>query len=384
MKTNLEDIRILVWQEISGNLSEAGRETLFKEIAINEDAREMREDLLKVITPDIIDHIKSQPFQDPADAIIDRIHRQKRKKVLTISTITVAATAAAAIIAFMAVPGLFRPERPANQPVPITASIQPGNSKNIQLQLAGGQVIDLNTDTSQVIAGNLTMRSSNKTLTYSATPSGNTTEFAVLTVPAGKDYTIHLSDGTEVQLNAATSIRFPVSFNGGLREVYINGEAYLKIAKQANQPFIVHLPNTTVNVLGTEFNVNTYDSGIAKIALVNGAVKIVGTKDSLQLTPGQEAVATNNLIRTAPFDELDVLSWRIGKFIFSNAKLEEVCKVIPRLYGVSLALDNKEVADKRFSGVIDRHQPVENLLKALKATNGIDYYTDKDGNFHIK
>ncbi|ACU57642.1 FecR family protein [Chitinophaga pinensis] len=381
MNTNLEDIRILVLQEISGTLTDAGRETLFNEITVNEDAREMRDDMLQVLTPAIVDKIRSQPFTDPADAIINRIHRQKRKKVIAISAI--AASAAAAVIALLTIPHLFKPES-SNIGITTSQAAQVSNNKNIQLHLAGGQVVNLNTDTSQVIAGNVTMQSSNKTLTYTTNPSANAAEFATLTVPPGKDYTIRLSDGTEVQLNAATSIRFPLAFSSKNREVYINGEAYLKIAKQASQPFTVHLPNTTVRVLGTEFNVNTYDSGVAKVALVQGAVKIVGAQDSLQLSPGQEAVYTSSKLSTSVFDETDVLSWRVGKFLFSNARLEEVCRVIPRLYGISLELDNKEVANKRFSGVIDRHQPVENVLKALKATNGIDYYIDKDGAFHIK
>jgi len=381
MNTNLEDIRILVLQEISGTLTAAGRETLFKEITANEDAREMRDDMLRVFSPEIMDKIRSQPFNDPADVIINRIHQQKRKKIITISAI--AASAAAAVIAFLTIPHLFKPESYSNIGI-ITNQTAQVNSKNIQLQLAGGQIVNLNTDTNQVVAGNVTMQSSNKTLTYTTNPSANAAEFATLTVPPGKDYTIRLSDGTEVQLNAATSIRFPLAFRNNNREVYISGEAYLKIAKQANQPFIVHLPNTTVRVLGTEFNVNTYDSGVAKVALVQGAVKVVGARDSLQLSPGQEAVYASSTLSTSTFDETDVLSWRVGKFLFSNARLEEVCRVIPRLYGISLELDNKEVANKRFSGVIDRHQPVENVLKALKATNGIDYYADKDGAFHIK
>ena len=382
MNTNLEDIRILVLQEISGTLTDAGRETLFNELTVNEDARDMRDDMLQVFTPQILDKIRSQPFNDPADAIINRIHHQKRKKVIAISAI--AASAAAVVIALLTIPKLFQPASSDKLVSTTVETAQVSNNKNIQLQLNSGQVINLNTDTSQVVAGNVTMQSSNKTLTYTTNPSANAAEFATLTVPPGKDYTIRLSDGTEVQLNAATSIRFPLAFRNNNREVYINGEAYLKIAKQANQPFIVHLPNTTVSVLGTEFNVNTYDSGVAKVALVQGAVKVVGVRDSLQLSPGQEAVYTSTKLSASSFDETDVLSWRVGKFLFSNARLEEVCRVIPRLYGVSLELDNKEVANKRFSGVIDRHQPVENLLKALKATNGIDYYSDKNGAFHIK
>jgi ferric-dicitrate binding protein FerR (iron transport regulator) len=382
MNKHLEDIRILILDEISGKLSEAGREALFHEISVNEDARAMRDDMLSVLnTPAVQEYLKSEPFEDPADKIISRIHVQKRKKVVAIRIVT--ATAAAAVIALLTIPTLFKSEFSERKDKNLETTQIAINKQQIQLKMANGQVINLNTDTSQVVAGNALIKTTNKTLTYTTTAVNSAAEYATLNVPPGKDYTINLSDGSQVQLNAATSIRFPLAFKTGSREVYINGEAYLKIAKNAKQPFIVHLPHSTVRVLGTEFNVNTYDSGVARIALVEGAVKVIGKTDSLQLTPGQEAVASNK-ISAAPFDETDVLSWRLGKFLFSNARLDEVCRVIPRLYGISLELDNKEVAGKRFSGVIDRHQPVENVLKALKATNGIDYYTDKSGVFHIK
>lgn len=379
MKTNLEDIRMLVLDEIAGNLTEAGRETLFHEISVNEDARTMREDMLNVLnTPEIQQYINITPYVDPFENIIHRIHQQKRrKKVVAISALT---AAAAVVIAFLTIPALFKPETSQS----VETALAGINKQQIQLTLTNGQVITLNTDTNQVVAGNAIIKTSNKTLTYTTSPATSAAEYATLNVPPGKDYTIHLSDGTQVQLNAATSIRFPLAFKGNTREVHINGEAYLKIAKNASQPFIVHLPNSTVRVLGTEFNVNTYDSGIARIALVQGAVKVISKTDSLQLHPGQEATYAADKISTTTFDETDVLSWRLGKFLFSNARLDEVCKVIPRLYGITLELDNKDVAGKRFSGVIDRHHPVENVLKALKATNGIDYYTDKNGVFHIR
>jgi ferric-dicitrate binding protein FerR (iron transport regulator) len=234
-------------------------------------------------------------------------------------------------------------------------------SKNIQLELANGQVINLSNNK---MTDNLVMPHIYKT---------SAPEYAILKTPDGKDYTMHLSDGTEVQLNAATTMRFPLSFTGNKREVFINGEAFLKVSPNKDKPFIVHLPHSTVLVLGTEFNVNTYKE--ERIALVTGALKVNG----MLLKPGQEAVAS--VIHT--FDETEVLSWRNGKFVFNNTTLEEVCKIIPRIYGISVELDNKTIADKRFSGVIDKNKPIEHVLEALKATNGIDYYSD-NGTFHIR
>lgn len=375
MNTKLENIRLLVMNEILGTLSDDEREELSRDLDRYPDARAMREDMHRVLaTDEVLSYVKQQAVIHPADIIINRVNsRKRRRKAMSLAVLS----AAAALILFFAIKELYRPDltgKPA-----IAGSVV--KKQNIQLQLANGQTIDLNTDTSQVLAGNVVLKNANKTLTYK---SGDAGGFATLTVPPGKDYTIHLSDGSEVQLNAATSIRFPLSFTGNTREVFINGEAYLKIAKDADKPFIVNLPHSSVHVLGTEFNVNTYDSGIVKVALVEGAIKFVNKENSLRLLPGQEGVSSVNNISTRPFDETDVLSWRSGRFLFSNASLEDVCRVIPRLYGLSLELDNKQVASRRFSGVIDRNQPLENVLKALKATNAIDYYADKEGVFHIK
>jgi len=376
MNTKLENIRLLVMNEILGTLSDAEREELSRDLDRYPDARAMREDMHRVLaTDEVLNYVKQQAVIHPADIIINRIKSQKRRRrVVTLAVLS----AAAMLIAFLAIKGLYRPDQ-SDKPAIARSSVV--KKQNIQLQLSNGQTIDLNTDTSRVLAGNVVLKNANKTLTYK---SGDAAGFATLTVPPGKDYTIHLSDGSVIQLNAATSIRFPLSFTGNTREVFINGEAYLKITKDADKPFIVNLPNSSVRVLGTEFNVNTYDSGIVKVALVEGAVKFMNKGNSLQLLPGQEGVSSVSNISTRPFDETDVLSWRTGRFLFSNASLEDVCRVIPRLYGISLELDNKQVASRRFSGVIDRNQPLENVLKALKATNAIDYYADKEGVFHIK
>jgi len=375
MNTKLENIRLLVVNEILGTLTDAEREELSRDLDRYPDARNMREDMHKVLAnEEILNYVKQPAAVHPADIIIDRVNdKKRRRKVMSLAILS----AAAALTLFFAVKELYRPDL-TGKPVLAATAVK---KQNIRLQLSNGQTIDLNTDTSQVLAGNMVLKNAHKTLTYKP---GDAAGFATLTVPPGKDYTIHLSDGSEVQLNAATSIRFPLSFTGNTREVFINGEAYLKIAKDADKPFIVNLPNSSVRVLGTEFNVNTYDSGIVKVALVEGAVKLVNKENSLQLLPGQEGVSSVSNISTHPFDETDVLSWRSGRFLFSNASLEDVCRVIPRLYGLSLELDNKQVANRRFSGVIDRNQPLENVLKALKATNAIDYYADKEGVFHIK
>src|SRR5690606_32808342 len=101
-----------------------------------------------------------------------------------------------------------------------------------------------------------------------------------LTVPAGLDYKVHLPDGSEIWMNSTSQLQFPSEFSAATREISIKGEAYLNVAPNKEKPFIVHLPKSTVRVLGTEFNVNTYGLNTETVALVKGSVQLN--------TPGSE------------------------------------------------------------------------------------------------
>ncbi|HTI11442.1 MAG TPA: FecR domain-containing protein, partial [Puia sp.] len=196
-----------------------------------------------------------------------------------------------------------------------------------------------------------------------------------LTVPVGMDYKIVLADGTEVWMNSATVLQFPFAFRGETREISLSGEAYLKVAGDATRPFIVHLPQTTVQVLGTAFNVNSYDSGIVRVSLVSGAVTLKSDRQELQLRPGMEGVYSKNADLTFhSFDEKDVLGWMQGIHVFYNASIQEISRVLPRWYGLAVKLDNPRITRQRFSGFINRNKPIQDFLENLKSTHSADYY----------
>src|SRR5690606_7064334 len=119
---------------------------------------------------------------------------------------------------------------------------------------------------------------------------------------------------------AASRLQFPFRFNGQSREIsLLSGEAYIKVAANASKPFIIHTPESTVQVLGTEFNINAYDPGVVKLALVKGAVRVRAGADNLVVKPGMEAVYTPEKgLYTQPFDAREVLGWRTGKHFFVN------------------------------------------------------------------
>lgn len=258
----------------------------------------------------------------------------------------------------------------------------------IRLTLPGGKDIDLSGEKTSVQTRVATLTSRNGALSWSIGSKISGSQLTGqnrLTVPIGMDYKVSLDDGSEIWLNSSTTLDFPFAFSGTSREVSINGEAYLKIAKDRSRPFIVHLPGSSVEVLGTEFNVNTYDSGIVKVALVTGAVDLRSAGESSRITPGQEAVySTGQPIRQGPFDPGIVLGWREGLFYFNGATLSEINKVVPRWFGITTAIDDPDIQHRQFVGAVDRHQPIQVFLDNLKAIAHIDSYFDKDSVLHFK
>ncbi|GAA0536272.1 FecR family protein [Chitinophaga japonensis] len=212
-------------------------------------------------------------------------------------------------------------------------------------------------------------------------------EWNTLTVPPKTDYRIELSDGTEVHLNASSTLRFPFIFPGKTREVYLEGEAYFIVAKNPKQPFIVHTPSTSVRALGTAFNINSYDAGMIITSLVQGAaVTDVGDTLDVTLKPGYEAIyRTGERFKVKRFDEAFTLSWREGIYRFRNKNLQELEPVIQRWFGLKLDFERQSMAALQYSGCLEKDKPLTDFLDQLASTLRIDYHIyDNTIHFNMK
>lgn len=243
----------------------------------------------------------------------------------------------------------------------------------ISLTMANGKTVNFHPDSAAqtVSLGQATLRSENGKLDYE---SADTT-VTVLNVPAGGNYRLTLSDGTEVWLNASTRLHFPFQFGARQREVTVEGEAYFHVAKETDRPFIVHTPQADVRVLGTSFNINTYTAGSDKTALVEGSVLLQARNGrQLRLTPGQQAESSGTGLTAAPFDADDVLSWMNGIQYFHHASVPDLLTDASRFYGLPF-----EAADGKFDGVkvtglMDRARLPEFLNDLAITTGGkVDY-----------
>lgn len=247
------------------------------------------------------------------------------------------------------------------------------NKQSVNLVLPDGKTFELSKDgdAETIALDNATIRTDNGTLQYNSADTMQNT----LWVPAGESYKIVLSDGTEVWLNAATRLRFPSRFYGKQREVYVEGEAYFKVVKDAAHPFIVHTTLTQVEVLGTSFNINTYEAGNVKTALIEGKV-LTKSNDgkSMELTPGY--AANYEVVKgfvSGIFDEDDVLSWIDGVYYFHNIPVADLAVAASRCYGIKIVLNKNDFAGRSITGLMDKNK-LTDFLNDLKTTARIDYY----------
>ncbi|GAC1591523.1 MAG: hypothetical protein NVS3B19_12650 [Ginsengibacter sp.] len=275
--------------------------------------------------------------------------------------------------------------RKENKVRPYKKDILPGSNK-ATLLLADGSTIILD----DVKNGALTQQGNSKVvkingkLAYNSSGSNaNEILYNTITTPRGGQYQIELSDGSQVWLNAASSLHFPTAFTGKERKVEIIGEAYFEVAKNKDKPFIVTANGAEVQVLGTHFNVMAYnDEAALKTTLLEGSVKFVNGSTSNILKPGQQSQLTKDgqLKLLSNVDVNAVVAWKNGFFHFENADIETVMKQLSRWYDVELiyqdkaGLDypNKKVRDLLHAD-IPRNTKLSDVLKALEIAGGAKF-----------
>lgn len=199
--------------------------------------------------------------------------------------------------------------------------------------------------------------------------------FNTITTPRGGRYAIRLADGTDVILDAESSITFPVAFNGHERKVSVTGQVYFKVVHDERQPFRVMAKGQMVEDLGTSFNVNAYsDNPSLKVTLVEGKVNVGSKLKYVSMLPGEQAEVMDGQqnINVRKVDVNEVVAWREGWFVFHNESIMNVLKEVSRWYDVDIKFAGP-VNEKRFGGTISRYKEITEVLDNLKITGGINY-----------
>lgn len=256
--------------------------------------------------------------------------------------------------------------------------IMPG-SNQAMLVLANGKKIELNNVKNGVLAKQGVVdvkKTANGQLAYSGNDQTlSSSEENILETPRGGQYHLTLGDGTQVWLDAASSIRFPVSFTGDSRKVQITGEAYFEVAKDKAHPFIVTAGNQTVQVLGTHFNINSYvDEPSIRTTLLEGSVKVTNTKtgETGTLIPGQQSILNNDKLSVKEADTEEAIAWKNGYFVFNDESISSIMRKLSRWYDVDIVYNGPVPTDK-FEGTVNRFASVQQVLKKLELTDRVHF-----------
>lgn len=213
-------------------------------------------------------------------------------------------------------------------------------------------------------------------IAYQGNASGVVT-YNTLSLPKGsKPFHIVLADGSHVWLNAASSITYPTAFTGTERKVNMTGEAYFEVAKNAAMPFIVSHNQLNVRVLGTHFNINTYDDENAgKITLLEGLVNVEQGGETKGLKPGQQAMILEENIKVLQgIDIEEVMAWKNGLFYFNGADIKTIMRQLVKYYDVEV--EYRDEVNYQFVAKISRQVNLSEFLKILELTNLIHFKID--------
>lgn len=260
------------------------------------------------------------------------------------------------------------------------AQLAEAGSKKAVLTLADGSKVKLHEQTEQQISeedGTQITKDSANNITYLAT-SAKKAEllYNTIDVPRGGEYSLTLSDGTKVWLNAETELRYPVNFLKNKRDVYLVGEAYFEVAHNKEAPFTVHTHDTKVKVLGTKFNISGYeDQEFIATTLVEGSVQVNNLESFEILEPGYQSTVIRGQedIDVKEVDTHLYTSWVNGVYEFENMEMEYIMAQLGRWYDVKFFFTEEQYKHIRFTGAFKKDNSFEFALDMIERIADVDF-----------
>ena len=256
----------------------------------------------------------------------------------------------------------------------------PGKSSAI-LELSGGKKIILAADSTFAIStNNAKILNKNKSLNYTPVKS-NKEVYNSLKTPRGGEYSIALSDGTRVYLNAESEFRYPESFTGDKRKVYLKGEAYFEVQHIDNKPFIVDVSGVQTRVLGTTFNIRSYpEENKVATTLIEGKVGFANQSASIILSPGEQATASDltSEISVKEVNTRNYTAWHYGRLIYDNEPLKNILAELSRWYDFEVFYEYEAGKQIPFSCNLERYENLSELLNLLEKTYLIKFDINKE------
>ncbi len=313
---------------------------------------------------------------DSKQQFLNLINRDK--KVYRLRKFTKITKYAAILVIFLSLGYLLKTGYFSQEP----QIVVPENS--ITLQKENGEIEIINEDgMSQIFdaGGNVVGEQKGSQLVYGNSSEIEELVYNTLTVPFGKRFQLKLSDGTNVHLNAGSSLRYPIKFiSVNQRQVFLTGEAFFDVSSDPDHPFVVNADKLNVEVLGTEFNVSAYPEDThTEVVLVEGSVGLYtngGTMDdAVTIKPGVKASLKKGYddIITENVDVSIYTLWIEGGLVFRNMSFENIVRKLERRYNMNIIINSEKLKKEVFNATFKEELPIEKVLGAFDKSYGVKY-----------
>ena len=288
---------------------------------------------------------------------------------------------AAAIVLILSVGGVFyfSGDKEQTEILPIAKNeVQVPGSRAV-LILPDGRKVDLENEVlrSDLAQSDSLLLVSARSLKYRDIDSPDATEiFHTLEIPRGGEYLLTLSDGTMIYLNSESTLSFPVKFQGKERKVYLTGEAYFKVAKNTEHPFVVTAGELEVLVTGTTCGVRAYkDEKDIQTTLESGQVTVRVEGKSVKLVPNKQVLFNKSTMGLEVRDvDVDLyLAWADGRLVYDNCPLEKILTDLGRWYNIDVFYSRDELRSYQFSLNMKKHEEFTQVLELIGKTGEVQF-----------
>lgn len=205
-------------------------------------------------------------------------------------------------------------------------------------------------------------------------------------VPAGQRVNITLADGTDVWLNAGTTMAYPTDFTRHRREVYLNGEAYFDVSHDNKSPFTVKTDILDIKVLGTKFNLEANSANnVFEASLMEGRIDICQKdqdKAVLTMKPNQMTTLRGGKLCVCKIRDFDKYRWKEGLYCFKNETLSGIVSELERYYDVKIVLNNAKISDILLTGKFRTSDGLDYALRILQQSAPFKFERDKNNNIY--
>lgn len=374
----------IIWKKIHGSLTEREKEILKQWLNASEEHLRYLENAKRFYaqgsdfdkTP-----VNTQAAWQKVIDGTDISRPRKRRKILAR-----AAAIAASIVVLLVTYFVISPFD-AETSVPVSQSVQtivPGTDKAILLMDDGTSYNLSSGQNLEVEEGGTQISSQGSSLQYVESEGrGGEVKYNTLIIPNGGQFSLILADGTKVWLNAGSTLEYPTSFSEKVRKVKLAGEAYFEVTKNPKAPFQVVSGEQVVEVLGTSFNISSYqkDSSVST-TLVEGKVSVFLEKHPQireTLVPEQQSIFVKG---TKKIDQRTVnteryIAWKEGWFYFQDESLEAIMQTLARWYDVEVHFQSEETKKLTFTGKFKRYEDLKDVLNLLEKTQEVTFRIER-------